>query len=119
MSIFQEFQLKKRKRKFYHFFGVHFWCLNLDIEVKYSYYSKCLETLWTFKRKIRSSCQKYASSTNSLRLLGKLSFLGYQMMEITTKPNWIDMICGRDLRDRVLGIWEVGPHPVRTEKDNH
>ena len=74
MSIFQEFQLKKRKRKFYHCFGEHFWYQNLDIEVKNSYYSKCLKTLWAFKRKINSSCQKFASSANNLRLAGKLSY---------------------------------------------
>ena len=51
MSIFQKFQLRKRKRKFYHFFGVLFWGLNLDIEVKYTYYSQCLDKLWISKRK--------------------------------------------------------------------
>ena len=48
----------KRKRKFYLFFGIHFWGQNLDFEVKYSYYSKYLETLWTFNRKIK---KKYMS----------------------------------------------------------
>ena len=75
MSVFQELQVRKRKKKFYQFFGVHFWSLNLDTDVKYSYYSECLEILWTFKRKSDFHVKKYASSAKSLRLVGKLSFL--------------------------------------------